>query len=98
MVCIDTWYWMAEYGKVFFAYLFFMFIWPSIVFEGHLKEKSKRTGSTSEYSGTDTGIISYPLSAGNNCWVLWSIFSCSFEKNYTASNSHSGEERMAEAP
>lgn len=41
MVCIDTWYWMAEYGKVFFAYLFFMFIWPSIVFEGHLKEKSK---------------------------------------------------------
>ena len=41
MVCIDTWYWMAEYGKVFFGYLFFMFIWPSSVFEGHLKEKSK---------------------------------------------------------
>lgn len=38
---MDTWYWMMEYGKVFFGYLFFLFLWPSVVFGGHLKEKSK---------------------------------------------------------
>ncbi len=38
---MESWYWMAEYGKVLCGYLFFMFLWPSVVFGGHLKGKSK---------------------------------------------------------
>lgn len=38
---MDNWYWIMEYGKVFCGYLFFMFLWPSVVFGGHLKEKDK---------------------------------------------------------
>lgn len=38
---MDNWYWIIEYGKVFGGYLFFMFLWPSVVFGGHLKEKGK---------------------------------------------------------
>lgn len=38
---MDTWYWVIEYGKVFCGYLFFMFLWPSVVFGGHLKEKCR---------------------------------------------------------
>lgn len=38
---MDTWYWIIEYGKVLFGYLFFLFLWPSVVFGGHLKGKSK---------------------------------------------------------
>ena len=33
-------YWIAEYGKVMFGYLFLMFLWPSVVFYGHLKKKT----------------------------------------------------------
>lgn len=36
---MDTWYWILEYGKVLFGYLFLMFLWPSAVFGGHLREK-----------------------------------------------------------
>ena len=31
-ICMDIWYWIPEYGKVFFGYLFLMFLWPSVVF------------------------------------------------------------------
>ena len=31
----------CEYGKVFLGYMFFMFIWPSVVFSKHLKCKDK---------------------------------------------------------
>ncbi|MCM1540768.1 MAG: hypothetical protein NC121_05845 [Blautia sp.] len=36
-----TLYWAIEYIKVFFSYMFLMFIWPSVVFRGYLKGKSK---------------------------------------------------------
>lgn len=36
---MESWYWIAEYGKVFCGYLFFMFLWPSVVFGNHLKGK-----------------------------------------------------------
>ena len=35
-----TGYWLLEYAKVLFAYLFVMFIWPSVVFRGVFKGKS----------------------------------------------------------
>lgn len=38
---MENGYWIAEYGKVLFGYLFLMFLWPSVVFGGHLKKKTK---------------------------------------------------------
>ncbi len=36
---MTTLYWVLEYGKVFFAYMFIMFIWPNVVFRKYLKGK-----------------------------------------------------------
>ncbi|MCR4992104.1 MAG: hypothetical protein K6A45_03565 [Lachnospiraceae bacterium] len=36
-------YWAFEYGKVFFAYMFILFLWPSVVFKKHLKKRTSRT-------------------------------------------------------
>lgn len=38
---MENLYWILEYGKVFFGWLFLMFLWPSVVFGAHLKEKTK---------------------------------------------------------
>ena len=38
---MENGYWIMEYGKVFFGYLFLMFLWPSVVFGGHLKKKTR---------------------------------------------------------
>lgn len=38
---MDIWYWVSEYGKVFCGYLFLMFLWPSVVFRGHLRKRNK---------------------------------------------------------
>lgn len=38
---MEDWYWTIEYCKVLFGYLFFMFLWPSVVFHTHLKNKEK---------------------------------------------------------
>lgn len=38
---MENLYWILEYGKVFFAYLFLMFLWPSVVFQRHLKDKTR---------------------------------------------------------
>lgn len=35
-------YWILEYGKVFLGYMFLMFLWPSVVFRKHLKDKNAR--------------------------------------------------------
>lgn len=34
-------YWLLEYGKVFLGYIFLMYVWPSVVFRKHLKDKTK---------------------------------------------------------
>lgn len=34
-------YWILEYAKVLLAYGFVMYVWPLVVFEGHLKDKSR---------------------------------------------------------
>lgn len=36
---MEAWYWGLEYGKVLFGYLLIMFLWPAVVFGGHLKGK-----------------------------------------------------------
>ena len=37
---MTTLFWILEYSKVLMAYVFLLFIWPSVVFSGFLKEKS----------------------------------------------------------
>ncbi len=37
---MTTLYWLLEYGKVLFAYVFIMFIWPSVVMRKYLRGKS----------------------------------------------------------
>ncbi len=38
---MDSWYWISEYIKVLVGYLFLMFLWPLVVFHGHLRTRSK---------------------------------------------------------
>lgn len=38
---MNSFYWIAEYGKVMAAYIFLMYIWPSVVFHDYLKKKSR---------------------------------------------------------
>lgn len=38
---MDGWYWISEYIKVFGGYLSLMFLWPFVVFYGHLRTRSK---------------------------------------------------------
>lgn len=38
---INTWYWISEYMKVFWGYFLLMFLWPSVVFDGYLRTKSR---------------------------------------------------------
>lgn len=40
---MEDFYWALEYGRVFLAYFFIMFLWPSVVFKKHLKKKKSRT-------------------------------------------------------
>lgn len=37
---MESMYWICEYGKVFTAYIFLMFIWPAVVFRRLLRGKS----------------------------------------------------------
>ena len=36
-------YWAFEYGRVFFAYVFILYLWPSVVFKKYLKKRTSRT-------------------------------------------------------
>lgn len=37
---MESWYWALKYGSVLLGYFFLMFLWPMVVFGGHLKKKS----------------------------------------------------------
>ncbi|MCM1044475.1 MAG: hypothetical protein NC417_03095 [Candidatus Gastranaerophilales bacterium] len=37
---MTTFYWLLEYGKVFLAYMFILFVWPSVVFRRFLRGRS----------------------------------------------------------
>ena len=34
-------YWTGEFVKVLLAYIILMYVWPSVLFRKHLKEKSR---------------------------------------------------------
>lgn len=79
---MDTWYWIAEYGKVFMGYLFLMFLWPSVVFAKHLRGKSK----TYRFSFCvtvpivimNTAVLTLGLFHGLNQWIIRLTFYGSF--------------------
>ncbi len=86
---IDIYYWISEYGKVFCGYLFLMFLWPSVVFHGYLREKSK----TFRFSFCvtvpivimNTLVLGLGLIHGLNQWlirlILYGVFVLAFLKN-----------------
>lgn len=89
---IDIYYWISEYGKVFCGYLFLMFLWPSVVFHGYLREKSK----TFRFSFCvtvpivimNTLVLGLGLVHGLSQWVVqiffYGIFAAAFLKNVIA--------------
>ena len=38
---MNTAYWAGEFAKVLLAYVVLMYVWPSVLFRKHLKEKSR---------------------------------------------------------
>ena len=86
---MDIWYWIPEYGKVFFGYLFLMFLWPSVVFRNHLRGKSK--GFYFSFCVTvpiiiiNTVVLTlglfHVLSQRLICWIFYGIFILAFLKN-----------------
>ena len=40
---MDKLYWAMEYIRVFVAYFFILYLWPSVVFKDYLKKKTSRT-------------------------------------------------------
>ena len=89
---IDIWYWVTEYGKVFCGYLFLMFLWPSVVFHGYLRNKSK----TFRFSFCvavsiiimNTVVLGLGLVRGLNQWVvrlfIYGVFGLAFFRNIIA--------------
>ena len=89
---IDIYYWISEYGKVFCGYLFLMFLWPSVVFHGYLRKKSK----TFRFSFCvtvpivimNTLVLGLGLVHGLSQWVirlvLYGVFVFAFLKNLVA--------------
>lgn len=86
---MDIQYWIVEYGKVFGGYLFLMFLWPSVVFREHLREKSK-----TYYFGFCITVpiiiintvvlilgLFYELRQWLICLILYGIFILAFIKN-----------------
>ena len=73
-----TFYWLVEYGKVLFGYLFLMFVWPSVVFRRHLRGKSKlfRFGfcATAQVVIVNTVVLSLGLFHILNRWVVVILF------------------------
>ena len=79
---MDTWYWISEYGKVFWGYLFLMFLWPSVVFAKHLRGKSKTYWfsfcATVPIVIINTAVLTLGLLHGLNQWIIRLIFYGSF--------------------
>lgn len=71
-------YWLLEYGKVLLAYIFLMFLWPSIMFRKYLKDKSwtYRFGfcTTAQVIIINTVILGLGLLHILNAWVVRILF------------------------
>ena len=71
-------YWLLEYGKVLLAYIFLMFLWPSIMFRKYLKDKSwtYRFGfcTTAQVIISNTVILGLGLLHILNAWVVRILF------------------------
>ncbi len=89
---MNTGYWILEYGKVFCGYLFLMFLWPSVVFHGHLRGKSRtwRFGFcvTVPIVIMNTVVLLLGLFRVLNQWIIcllfYGVFVLAFVKNMAA--------------
>ncbi len=89
---MNTGYWILEYGKVFCGYLFLMFLWPSVVFHGHLRGKSRtwRFGFcvTVPIVIMNTVVLLLGLFHVLNQWIIcllfYGIFALMFVRNMAA--------------
>ena len=85
-----SYYWVVEYSKVFCAYLFLMFLWPSVVFHEHLRLKSKtyRFGFcvTVPIVIMNTVVLGLGLLRGLRQWpveiLFYGVFVLAFLKNF----------------
>ncbi len=85
-----SYYWVVEYSKVFCAYLFLMFLWPSVVFHEHLRLKSKtyRFGFcvTVPIVIMNTVVLGLGLLHGLRQWpveiLFYGVFVLAFLKNF----------------
>lgn len=85
-----AYYWLTEYSKVFFGYLFLMFLWPSVVFHRHLRTKSKtyRFGFcvTVPIVIINTVVLGLGLLNGLRQWLVelffYGVFVLAFLKNF----------------
>lgn len=71
-------YWILEYGKVFIAYVFLMFIWPLVVFRGLLRGKSLTFQAcfcpTCSIVLVNTVVLFLGLFHLLNKWTIWLFF------------------------
>ncbi len=75
---MTTLYWAWEYIRVFFGYMFIMFIWPSVVFGGFLKGRSKTFRFsfcvTTQVVLVNTAVLMLGLFHILNPWVIRILF------------------------
>ncbi|MDO5154838.1 MAG: hypothetical protein Q4D51_02635 [Eubacteriales bacterium] len=79
---MTTLYWLVEYGKVLFAYLFIFFIWPSVIFKKFLHKKTLtfRFGFcvTTQIVLVNTAVLMLGLVHMLNPWLISFLFYGSF--------------------
>lgn len=75
---MDTLYWTGEYIKLLAAFILLMFVWPSVVFAKHLKNKDKTYRfcfcATVQVLIVTTVVLALGLCHILNRWVVFGIF------------------------
>lgn len=75
---METVFWLSEYGKVLFAYVMLMFVWPSVVFRGYLRDKSRTIRFafcvTVQIVIVNTVVLCFGLLHILNAWTIRAFF------------------------
>ena len=75
---METVFWLTEYGKVFFAYMMLMFVWPSVVFRDYLRSKSRTVRFafcvTVQVVIVNTVVLCFGLLHILNAWTIRAFF------------------------
>ena len=76
---MEKFYWAVEFVRVLIAYVFIMYLWPSVVFKKHLKKKKSRTYkfafcSVVQVIVVNTGVLGLGLIKLLNVYVFNILF------------------------